>query len=351
LPDYSLGIDRETELIILTDNREEAAPILTDLAPVCDSSSLSAGLRDSAFVEKWRDISSSQLTPAEQLLWAGLSGSAQLSRCEINAKPELNGWDCLVIIDEAIGSQFDALRDLDPAKLPGSVACIASVGSGFHGHHSRSWQTQRGNLHLSTICDPDLDAVTCGLAMTTLPAVALIDTLLLQGPWVDTPGIKWVNDILIADCKVAGVLTATQSYRGRLTGLTLGLGVNVETTPSVSPTPFVPQAGSLAGFTAGGEKSTVGSVLSGCLIAIWRRLESVRQQGPAELIQAYRDHSLILGRRVVIWPDSSSLGDQTLNPTEPLAVGVVTDIGPDLSLTLDGHSEAIRCGRLAFLPE
>ncbi len=326
-------------MIVLTDNRQWADRLLIELV---------AGPPPTVPPGNWRHLTVNQLGLAEQRLWAGLAGSSQLSRLEFAADSELSGWDCLVIIDEANESQFDALRRLDPAQMPGSVACVAAEGRGFHGHHGRIWQTQRGNLHLSTLCDPDLDAATCGLAMTTLPAVAVVEALLAEGPWVAAPGIKWVNDILINGGKVGGVLTATQSLRGRLTSLALGMGVNIENTPEVLPTPFVPAAGSLAENLAEGKPSTVGSILSGCLKFLSRRLDMVRQEGPQSLIQAYRHHSLILGRRVVIWSDGTVPEQDSTQPAEPMVAGVVHSIGDDLSLTLEGHPEVIRCGRLAL---
>lgn len=335
-------------MIVLTDNKPWAEQLLINLVSDSGQTSALAGVTNTVPTANWFQLTADQLPPAEQRLWAGLDGGAHLNRLDFTCDPELAGWDCLVIIDQAKESQYDALRRLDPARLPGSVACLAAVGSGFHGHNSRSWQTQRGNLHLSTLCDPNLDAATCGLAMTTLPAVALVDALLAEGPWVKKPGIKWVNDILIDGHKVAGVLTATQSLRGQLTSLALGLGVNVENTPEVLPTAFVPAAGSLAESLASGKPSTVGSILAGCLKALSRRLDIVRQQGPQSLVQAYRNHSLILGRSVVIWPDSSSPDQKAPTPAEPLVSGVVQAIGDDLSLTLKGHPEVIRCGRLAL---
>jgi biotin-[acetyl-CoA-carboxylase] ligase BirA-like protein len=335
-------------LIILTDTREWSDRLLVDL--ISDPANIDpAGF---PFVESWRDLTASQLLPAEQRLWEALDGGSKLSLCEIAARPDLAKWDYLVIIDDASGSQFDALRKVDPAQLPGSVACVAATGHGFHGHRDRTWTTRRGNLHLSTLCNPDLDAATCGLAMTTLPAVAVLDALRAQGPWTSKPGIKWVNDILIGDSKVAGVLTATQSVRGRLTALTLGIGVNVESTPVVPATPFVPAAASLAGClenqSAGAAEPRLGTVLSHCLQAIAQRLESVSQSGPSPLVQTYRDNSLVVGRRVVIWPDNSAARTTAEEPVEPLAIGVVQNIGPDLSLTLSGHPDPILCGRLAF---
>ena len=112
-----------------------------------------------------------------------------------------------------------------------------------------------------------------------------------------------------------------------------------------------PAAGCLAECLTGDRSPALGDLLAGCLRAISARLETVRQLGPGPLIQAYLDRNLVVGRQVAIWPDHVDPQAPSQDPVEPLALGVVQSIGPDLSLTLAGHSEPIRCGRLAFQPE
>ena len=324
-------------MIVLTDTREWTETLLQDMGPARP-----------AFREDWRDLSVGGLLAAERILWETLEGGPWLALCSISPPPALAGWDYLVVIENAVGSQFDALRTLDSTKLPGSVACLAAGGDAFHGHHGRTWQTLRGNLHLSTICNPDLDAARCGLAMTTLPAVAVLDALDATGPWTEQPGIKWVNDILIGGAKVSGVLTATQSLRERLNALVLGIGLNIAEEPQVEPTPFVSRVACLKNLAADEQVLTVGRLLSEVLAAISARLNGVREEGPEALVDTYRERNLIVGRTVAIWPDHSSAQSSGDTPSQPLALGVVRAIGPDLALLLEGHDEPIRCGRLAL---
>lgn len=338
-------------MIILTDTRNGAEQLIGALAG--DAYQDRPGPRPAGprFLEAWCPVSPSALEESERRLWGAVAAGDSLLRARIEVAPELAGWDYLVVVDDAPGSQYDALRRLDPADLPGSAACLALAGRGFHGHHGRVWQTVRGNLHLSTICDPDLDAARCGLAMTTLPAVAVLDALDTTGPWTREPGIKWVNDLLIEDRKVAGVLTSTQSFRGRLSGMTLGIGLNVAATPAVPASRCVAGAGCVNELFAGpvGQTPTAGALLREVLQALSARLDTVRSRGPAELIDHYRVRNLVIGRQVAIWPDQAQNLPGAADAHEPVALGVVRSIGPDLSLTLDGHFEPIRCGRLALL--
>ena len=61
-------------------------------------------------------------------------------------------------------------------------------------------------------------------------------------------GIKWVNDVLIDGAKVSGVLAYTQQEGDNVTAATLGIGLNLKTTPRIDPSPFVPRAASLTDF-------------------------------------------------------------------------------------------------------
>ncbi len=338
-------------MIVLTDTRNWAEQLVATFHS--DSASGRPGPRPAVprHLERWQPLASETLAPDERELWHVTAGADSLLRAHVEVNGALAAWDYLVITDEAPGSQFDALRSLDPDSLPGSVACLAAGGRGFHGHHGRGWQTLHGNLHLSTWCNPQLEAARCGLAMTTLPAIAVLDTLDATGPWQQKPGIKWVNDILIGEAKLAGVLTATQSLRGDLSSLTLGIGLNVAVAPEVPPTPYVPSTTCIESEFAGeGSAPTCGDLLCRLLAAIALRLDTVARRGPDSMVDDYRNRNVILGKRVAIWADSSLPG-QTDAASAPLAMGVVRSIDRDLSLTLEGHPDPIRCGRLALQPD
>jgi biotin-(acetyl-CoA carboxylase) ligase len=175
-----------------------------------------------------------------------------------------------------------------------------------------------------------------------LPVVALVDAI--RAVTGLRPGIKWVNDVLVDGRKVGGVLTASQTQGDRVSAVLLGIGLNVAAAPTVARTPFAPSVGSLAET---GARTTWDEAAAAVLAALGRRLAVLVAEGPAELIEAYREASVVVGREVCIFPDPVE-GDSPPAPWSPRRRGIVRAIGSDLSLLLEGVETPVTSGRLAF---
>lgn len=259
-----------------------------------------------------------------------------------------NFWRNLLVIGDAPASQFDILHEmLRREPQTGPVACLALAGSGFHGHRGRSWAAETGNIHLSVGLPVNLQATATLPLLIMLPAVAVVDAVRTVTGGRVVPGIKWVNDILVEGRKVAGVLTTTQT-RGRLVeAVTLGIGLNVSGAPQVPPTPFVPRTGALHEFS-GDEEPAVFSVLQHLLGALGQRHLDLLAGGGESLLRAYREASLVVGRRVRVWDEcEGECGAEEPWPP-PLAAGRVLSIEADLTLRMEGRDEPVTGGRLAF---
>ncbi len=256
-------------------------------------------------------------------------------------------WTSCFLVRRASVSQYDALRQVIATSqdLPGHVLCLALSGAGFHGQQERQWVADTGNLHLSVGLRCDLPAAEIGLALTMLPAVAVMDSLSVltdSGSRPDGLGIKWVNDILVGGRKIGGVLTSARSLDGQIRSAVLGIGLNVAVAPAVPPTPFTPGVSCLEDCMSLPQDGLT-RVLSLVLSALAGRFEELVQQGPDPLLEAYRADSVVLGRRVEIRPDGPFSG--------PHRQGRVLAIGPDLALALANDPEPVTSGRLVLLPE
>ena len=267
-------------------------------------------------------------------------------------------WSGLLIQHDAPDSQFDALRELLGAglALSGPLACLALAGSGFHGNRGRTWRTEPGNLHLSVAIPLDLPADRSGPPLTMLPAVAVTDAITAcldrgDGPnAASAPGIKWVNDILINGRKVSGVLTSTLSEGRRLESVVFGIGINLASAPRIRPTPFVPRTGCLRDLP--GAAVLTLPVLTGALLAaLADRITNLIAGDSGNLVTAYRDRSLVVGRDVVVWREGHRDEAPPAQWPAPLGAGRVVGIGDDLRLHLSGRDEPVESGRLAFLED
>lgn len=295
----------------------------------------------------WQAVALDHLAPAERLLWRELGGGTRAYATETPSGESF--WSRLYLLTTAPTSQFDVLRRhlaTMPAP-PARVACLALRGSGFHGHRGRRWESAAGNLHLSVGLLPSGSARRLGLALTMLPAVAVLDAIVAVSAGALRPGIKWVNDILLDGRKIAGVLTATQARGGSLDLAVLGVGLNIATAPAVPASPFVPAVGCLL-EAAGGEALTLPALYWAVLDALALRYRGLLHQGPEELFAAYRSACNVIGRHVCVWEEGLDEGAPPDEWPAPLARGIVLDVAPDLSLRLDSQTEPVSKGRLAF---
>lgn len=297
----------------------------------------------------WTSCPVDDLSPGDQVLWRALGDGDSVWTAEIPCGLPSRFWHRLVAVDEARSSQFDQLRELfrDGWRSGGPVACVALTGRDFHGHRQRTWVAERGNLHLSVGLEPRRPAVQLLPALTMLPAVAAVEAIQGETGGAACPGIKWVNDVLLGDRKVAGVLTSTQSRQGSVDSAVLGIGLNVARAPAVPPTVFVPEVTCLAGQEGAGA-ATLAGVLREVLVRLACLYEPLVQDGPRELFERYRAASIVLGRQVRVYDET--FGEPPLDQAwpEPLARGTVVGVGTDLSLRLQGRAEPVTRGRLAF---
>jgi biotin-(acetyl-CoA carboxylase) ligase len=120
----------------------------------------------------------------------------------------------------------------------------------------------------------------------------------------------------------------------------LGIGVNLEVSPQVDPTAFVPQVSSVWDFLSSEDPSLRADFLGNLLDSLARNYGTLLEEGGKGLLSRYRDRSCVVGEEVVICSESS---DQTLHT---VAQGRVLAIGENLELLLEGHPTPITGGRL-----
>jgi len=294
----------------------------------------------------WSAVRVDSLASDDQDLWRALGTGDRLWH-GAGVDPGPSGfWSRVLVVTEAAASQFDTLREqlAHGLRLAGPTACVALSGQAFHGQRGRTWLAAPGNLHLSVaLPEPGLQARDArSLAM--LPALALVDAVRGMSDGGLRPGIKWVNDVLLEGRKIGGALAATQLQSDRVHALFLGIGLNVETTPPVAPTPFVPAVGSLA---EAGTRVTLSDALTCVLAALGERVDELVEEGPASLLDAYRKASLVIGREVCVF-EEPGLGETPLASLPAPIRGTVRGIADDLSLILDGVEAPVSAGRLAF---
>lgn len=125
--------------------------------------------------------------------------------------------------EKEMSSTNEAIRHLAEKGAPEGSLVIAesqSLGRGRRGH---SWVSPPGGIWLSLLLRPNIDPQEAPL-QTLLAAVALTEAL-WQVEKVFA-AIKWPNDLLWRDKKIAGILTEMKAKTGHLDYIIVGVGIN-----------------------------------------------------------------------------------------------------------------------------
>jgi BirA family biotin operon repressor/biotin-[acetyl-CoA-carboxylase] ligase len=121
------------------------------------------------------------------------------------------------------------LLDLARDGAPEGVVAVADFQSAGRGRLGRRWEAPAGsNLLASVLLRPVLDPDDLHLCTAAVALAALTGTEALTGV---TAGIKWPNDLLVGDRKLAGVLAeADPGAPGGPAGsvaVVVGIGLNI----------------------------------------------------------------------------------------------------------------------------
>ena len=125
---------------------------------------------------------------------------------------------------EELGSTNTYLKTLPASEISHGQLCLADLQTKGRGQYDRSWETDHGKNLTFTLafCPQHADYFHILTLACARAAVAEIE---------DSIGceanIKWPNDVLIDNKKVAGLLTETVFNGNKLDRLLIGIGLNV----------------------------------------------------------------------------------------------------------------------------
>jgi BirA family transcriptional regulator, biotin operon repressor / biotin---[acetyl-CoA-carboxylase] ligase len=119
------------------------------------------------------------------------------------------------------GRYFDVV---DSTQDESQSLFVADYQRAGRGRHARTWLSQPGSGLLVSMLFRETTAEPVPWRWTSLAAVALIEAIECVLPAI-RPMIKWPNDVLVHDRKVAGVL-AESTWEGRELLAIVGVGLN-----------------------------------------------------------------------------------------------------------------------------
>ncbi len=258
------------------------------------------------------------------------AGPDRLETEEIQAGlgTESLGRTRVVHFDETDSTQSRA-RELAAAGAPHGTLVVAEGQTGGRGRKGRTWfSPAREGIYASLVLRPPLTP-TQAPRITLLSAVAVADAL-IQASGLQIH-IKWPNDLLVGERKLAGILTEMSAEMDSVAFAIVGLGLNVNT--ARFPTDLRGRATSL--LLESGQPHSRVALLQRVLEQYERWYTVFLEQGFPPVARRWRELSRMLGRTITV--DS---GGQR-------QTAVARDIDEDGRLIIersDGRSERLFAG-------
>jgi BirA family biotin operon repressor/biotin-[acetyl-CoA-carboxylase] ligase len=134
----------------------------------------------------------------------------------------------VIVLDETTSTQDAAKREAAKSPRSGTVIFAESQTKG-RGRFHRAWQSAPGeDLTFSVVMRAPREEFNPSL-VTVAASVAVCETIVET---LNLPArIKWPNDVMLADAKVAGLLVESFAPRRQPPAFLLGIGINVNSTP------------------------------------------------------------------------------------------------------------------------
>lgn len=189
-------------------------------------------------------------------------------------------FDDVRVLD-VVDSTNRVVRDLADAGAPEGVVVVADHQTAGRGRLGRAWEAPGGTaLLMSMLLRPDLPVTRLSLVTAVVALGARQACEEIAG---FTPELKWPNDLLVGEAKLAGILAEAS-----LGAVVVGVGLNVSAAPP----------GAISAEVAAGRPVDRAELLVRLLDDVDVRVGRV---GAWERVLAdYREACATIGRRVVV---------------------------------------------------
>ena len=176
------------------------------------------------------------------------------------------------------------------------LVVVAEHQTAGRGRRGRTFQSVEGKgLYLSVLLNKPGLTIEQVFSLTPIAAQAVADAV--EGISGVRPGIKWINDLILNEGKLCGILTElVLTERGKVSSVILGIGINLNQCREDFDAELRDKAISLAMAT--GRNWDREQMLEALLDALDRRLEEWLA-GRLDL-EGYRKDCITLGRDVVV---------------------------------------------------
>jgi len=218
-------------------------------------------------------------------------------------------------------SALDAIHDLGAQGVPGGTVVLAEEQTAGRGRDGRTWRSPAGGVWLGMLLRAPVP-VAGVLSLRIGLVLADVVEAVVPGR---RPALKWPNDVLVNDRKVAGILCESRWQGDALQWLGVGIGINVA---NAVPAELEQQAISLSELRPGVRRIDVLDVLVPALV----RLTAHGAQLTEFECAAFARRDWLRGRQIRAPLAGRAAG---IRPDGALLV----DTGAGTTMVRDGHVE------------
>ncbi|NOX24746.1 MAG: biotin--[acetyl-CoA-carboxylase] ligase [Deltaproteobacteria bacterium] len=236
----------------------------------------------------------------EEPIWQRISRS-----CRLDDRP-------LILFDAVDSTNTQALALAKEGAESGTVV-IAQTQSNGRGRLGRTWESPKGaGLYFSIITRPplqskDLSKITLAVGLALRNGVAKVSAIEAR--------LKWPNDLLFAEKKMAGVLTENDMTAGSGPTIVIGIGLNVNTTADTLPVELAARATSM--YIAAGRFFDRGAVLAAVLREVDREIARLVNNDFGGILADWRANDAAYGKWLTwLTPKGQKITGLSLGPDE-----------------------------------
>jgi BirA family transcriptional regulator, biotin operon repressor / biotin---[acetyl-CoA-carboxylase] ligase len=265
--------------------RAKILALMRDADDVLSGESLSSILGVSR-VSVWKHIR--RLQEAGYAIEASSQGYRMLAEPDLPYDWEFEGGRARIHYLPETTSTMDEALALARQGAPHLSVVVAGRQTHGRGRLHRQWTSGDGGLYLTLILRPQLPPLYAS-RITFLVSVVLARTL--QEDYRLPAQVKWPNDILIDERKVAGMLSQMEAEGDAISFVNVGIGLNVNNDPKQVNATATCMAEHLQGPLSRKE------ILKQFLTRLEQRLAAPLDE---TIIAEWKTHTMTLGRQVKV---------------------------------------------------
>lgn len=199
-------------------------------------------------------------------------------------------YPCDIFLFNEIDSTNTFLKEFLKVNDSKNILVIAKKQTSGKGQYGKSFFSPENGLYFSISLNPisnicNLNLITMAAAVAVIEAIKKTANLQCE--------IKWVNDIIYKNKKIAGILTETTITGNSITGIILGFGINISPPKTDFPMEFTKRVGTL--FNECVDSSLYIELITEILNSFWGYYSNLNKK---EYMPKYKLHSIIMNKTI-----------------------------------------------------